>query len=104
MVANVALPPLLCAPWLAGTQSWCRVWEGGLIQVPLRSPRARIVNSTHSAMVPIVLRCSPWPSFLLVKFCENEKLNIEKSKMTFYGLGVELFIGNFVSSQNGDHP
>jgi hypothetical protein len=55
-------------------------------------------------MVPIVLRCSPWPSFLLLKFCRNEKVNIEKSKMTFYGLGVEFFLGNFVSSQNGDHP
>jgi len=55
-------------------------------------------------MVPIVLWCSPWPSFLLVKIWQNEKLNIENSKMTFYGLGVECFLGNFVSSQNGDHP
>jgi hypothetical protein len=55
-------------------------------------------------MIPIVLRCSHLPSFLLVKFCQNKKLNIEKSKMMFYGLGVELFLGNFVSSQNGDHP
>jgi len=65
---------------------------------------ARIVNLTHSATVPIILQCSPWPSFLLVKFCQNEKLTIEKSKMTFYGLGVEFFLGNFVLSQNGEHP
>jgi hypothetical protein len=54
-------------------------------------------------MIPIVLRCSLLPSFLSVKFCQNKKLNIQKSKMTFYGLGVELLLGNFVSS-HGDHP
>jgi hypothetical protein len=30
MVDDFALPPLLCAPWLARIQNWYEVWELGI--------------------------------------------------------------------------